>query len=1162
MNSMHALRFVTSIIACAFALALPAGAQAVTIGFDDLPAGTVLTNQYAGAGGPGQGVVFGPLPGGAGDGIRPRIAGVGLVMANSGKQVASIAHCTCEFFIPNTTGSFQTPRNSVSVRTGLTGSAEPAVVTLTAYNSAGMVVGTPASASVGPGVKTKLEVSTPSATIVGFRLAARDAQDTNKPVAIDDLTFDTAAATPPPEPDFALTATPGFVALTEGRSVTVDIAISRFGGSSGPVDLAAAGLPEGVAATLEPDPAPGSESTLTLAAAPGAPATVDQPPAVTVTGSPGSPGTGPGPRTTSVSVQVRAAFELLAPATVALEPCAASVPIRIARAADFTDPVELTLTGGGPGLSATLTDGELSVTGDPTGRPLGPVTYTVTGRAAGLPDRSVAVTVSGTCPASYDARVTSMQITQGVQSPVLPLRNATNPLGRFNYADLAPAMLVRDRATVVRVYANLRTGPVEGVRHVPALLHATVTDAHGREHTLPGSPLLSLGGLRTLALGPTAPTAAEQAGETSAYTFVLPPVWTRQSNELEVRAQLLPGLNIGKGARRVAACETPLCRANDGMTLRRMPFVPLPEVTIRPVRMSDDSQEAAFPQPQDVFSAMRQTVPFPLRIEPYYGRIDITGAYNPADNNSTALLSDLRDYMCDHSLPGTGWMVGVNTDYAAGVQGDDQVCYAPPRLPEIAVVEYGRPLSSSGHEIGHLFGLNHASGGCDASLEDSPYDDWPPDQRGLTQSVGLDLRQGSGRAGGPFEITSPPGTTSVFDQMSYCGANSVAAATLFREPDKWTSVRNWNKMFDKAGDLDRRASLVPRQSGVAVPSLAVAGSGAGATAAIERVTPVDALPADGGSPFRLLGFDASGIKVADVGMRESRNHVHGGTSSTLSGVLPAAGVVRVAIARDGQVLAERSASAARPEVALRGTPRFAGAGATVSWTTSDGDGDALTASLAYSAGGRFERVWMGTDSSVRLPARLLPRARSARLRVTVSDGFHTATATSKPFRSPGAVPSVRILSPIGGARQSGDAGLVLRGEAFDDAGRSLSGRRLVWRDGRRVLGRGAAVIAHGVRSGDVSLTATDRFGRSSRARVRVKMHPAPAFLTTLRAVGRRGRSVRLRVAASRPGTLRVRGRRYDVGRTTRTILVRVGRAKSARLVLRLGATTRTLTVPR
>src|SRR5579862_774082 len=65
-----------------------------TINFDELSPGTAVTTQYADFGGAGQGVMFGPLPGGAGDSPRPVITNAGS-QAHSGTQVADITCMTC-----------------------------------------------------------------------------------------------------------------------------------------------------------------------------------------------------------------------------------------------------------------------------------------------------------------------------------------------------------------------------------------------------------------------------------------------------------------------------------------------------------------------------------------------------------------------------------------------------------------------------------------------------------------------------------------------------------------------------------------------------------------------------------------------------------------------------------------------------------------------------------------------------------------------------------------------------------------------------------------------------------------------------------------------------------------------------------------------------------
>ena len=300
----------------AVAIAQPAAASAdATISFDDLAAGTAVTNQYASSGGPSGGVVFGPLPGGAGDSLaRPLIASA-PTQAVSGTQVARIDCPTCNEglgFVPDTTGTFPVARSQVSVYAGDLGSPVTACVlnhptqgcasvTLTAFDSNGQPVGTPATAQVRQGQPfVQLSVSTPSPQIVGFEIKASSA-DSNKQIAIDNLAFDTTAT--PPAPDFTLTPQTAALTLAHGQSAADLITIGRLGGSTGGIALDAIGLPAGVHAQFSPDPA-SSQSVLTLTVDATAPLTAGPSATVTVVGTPLSAAAGSAPRSLRVNIQV------------------------------------------------------------------------------------------------------------------------------------------------------------------------------------------------------------------------------------------------------------------------------------------------------------------------------------------------------------------------------------------------------------------------------------------------------------------------------------------------------------------------------------------------------------------------------------------------------------------------------------------------------------------------------------------------------------------------------------------------------------------------------------------------------------------------------------------------------------------------------------------
>lgn len=299
------------------ALAFPGLAFAdTTVDFEDLAAGTVVTSQYADLGGAGQGVVFGPLPGGAGDGFRPVIRTPPPGEAQSGAQVADIANCPgCEFYTPKSTGTFSVPRSRVSMYVGFLGppatcssdGSDPgcAYVTLRALDAGGNQVAASAPALVrqGMGVHVPLSVSTPSPVIVGFELGARPTTDYNKRIAIDDLSFDTPSA--PPTPDFTLTPASTDVNLVQGGSATDAITIGRIGGSAGAIDIGIAGaLPAGVHAQFAPNPAGGSATTLTLTVDASAPPTGGAPQTVTFTGTPAALSAGSAQRSFTLRINV------------------------------------------------------------------------------------------------------------------------------------------------------------------------------------------------------------------------------------------------------------------------------------------------------------------------------------------------------------------------------------------------------------------------------------------------------------------------------------------------------------------------------------------------------------------------------------------------------------------------------------------------------------------------------------------------------------------------------------------------------------------------------------------------------------------------------------------------------------------------------------------
>jgi hypothetical protein len=1224
------------LIAVALAcLALPASASAVTATFDDLAAGTYVTNQYADLGGPGQGVTFGPLPGGS-TGLKPYVTQVPAGQAQSGNQVGMINVCDpnvpCELPPPHTTATFQSGRTSVSVRVGLGG--EPAVsdcipnegtscatVTLTARDANGAAIGTPAQAVVkrGQGFKTLLSVELPSPSIRGFTVSAFD--DYGEAVGIDDVTFD-VPMTPPP-PDFTLTPASNFLVMSQGQTLTDRIAIGRTGGSTGDVSFELTGpLPQGVSASFAPNPAGGDFTDLRLTASPDASLTGNgfEPIEVRVTGTPAAASAGPEPRTFPIRLQVRSAFDLSVPqAHVDIAPCVVKVPVSVRRGVGFPGPVTLSATTDEKipkfsriGLSfekeqLTFANGagsegtKLVITGPPTGKPVRTSTVTVTAAAAGHPPRTASFTVGGACPARYDAQVTSLEITQGVQSEVIPYRYEDYPESPVGYDEIPNrATLRRDGPTIVRVYANLAFGPAEGVPQVPMLLTGSYRDRIGNRKAHPGSPLAPVSGTRLLGTGPSHPPPDEARSETAVYTFVLPKEWTHTTTSISARVQP----SLGGGTRAVTPCDTTECRANDHMGIASIPFIPAHSVTANPLELRYTGATLANPAPEDAFKWTRMAAPLDIRVNPYQAVLDVTDIANErircmnntepgepgrderiacADASNDAAADRVSDWTCDH---GKGddrtWNIGLNTGVAHG-RKSSHWCFLDFHLEDDAVVDWNRPLSSVSHEFGHLLGRPHADLLCGGNSNGEEGQSWPPDDRGYLQSRGLTTIMGTGVAGGPFAVIGDQ--KQWYDFMSYCGSNADSLAQpLNASADQWISVRNWNRILDSHKLTAKRlARPVRAAQGPAVDSLHVSATTDPIATAIHTVEPISSPPQPASqSAYRLVGLDAAGAPVAEVAMLEARVHVDGQPPGlSLDGVIPAANVASVAIVRDAATLASRARSAAAPTVSVTGTPSF-GRNATIRWKAADTDGNPLLATVEYSAdGGRtFEQIFQGPNrGSARVPARLLPRSSNARVRVTVNDGFLADAATSRRFRSPGAPPAVQIVSPASGLRQPNDAPLALLGQATDDRTRAITGRRLRWAIGRRTIGTGEQIAPARLPAGRhrVDLIARDRAGRTARDSIVVTLTGAkPVFLTLDAPAGakRSARSLRLRIAASLPSTLTVSGaggrvqRFAGIGRKSRRVTVRIPRNSSKTLTLRLGlrsgkqVSTRTIRVRR
>ena len=152
----------------------------------------------------------------------------------------------------------------------------------------------------------------------------------------------TGSVTINPAPDFSLNVTPNAIVIDQGATGIANVAITRTGGFTGPVNLTVAGLPAGVTAAFD-NPAPtGNTAVLILTAAANA---ALGPASITVNGS----GT-PGNRSAQFAITIQTppgSFTLAAnPGTVSIvQGTNGQSTISINKTGTFTGNVTLSVTG-------------------------------------------------------------------------------------------------------------------------------------------------------------------------------------------------------------------------------------------------------------------------------------------------------------------------------------------------------------------------------------------------------------------------------------------------------------------------------------------------------------------------------------------------------------------------------------------------------------------------------------------------------------------------------------------------------------------------------------------------------------------------------------------------------------------------------------------------
>ena len=769
-----------------------------------------------------------------------------------------------------------------------------------------------------------------------------------------------------------------------------------------------------------------------------------------------------------------------------------------------------------------------------------------------------------------DIRVTGIEVTQAIQAVTCncagTLPNRVDPFGKTpGKATYEGVTMAAGKYTVVRVFAHfagVSDPTATSLRGATAFLR--VFDAQEREISPPLSPDIS-----PVALSRpdciACVTEAERANPRAPFTFVVP--WSdTYHRSLSFRATVSPPTGLA------APVQCGGCNANV-FTLRGVPFASTADVELYPIPLTVGGVQTTQTEDQ-VFDSTQTALPVSVNIHPYGAPLAVDGL-NATQAAAAVYLRALSDGRNNSQYPVGVFQPGA-LNGSGGLTITGRVLYGSqtfPASPPISVVQDDRPLTSVMHEIGHGLGLVHADTGsgpqatgphpdgtpdCTGNSGGQVGEAWPPDNKGLLQGIGFDLRNWTARI---LDEGHPGLANSYYDFMSYCGP---FGSNQQYEDNHWLSVRNWSRLIGFHPPAQVLPLAVNRGARVQTagdePLLVMATVDAAGKTSIFDVAPglrTSAGPT-AGSPYRIELRDGADRTLASVVPTTSSVHSDGQQpgvllEATLSFVPSTASLV---VTAGGVELTRRLRSAHAPEAAIispRPGSRVGQSAATlVQWTARDLDSDHLTAAVDYSAdGGRHWKV-VAEDvkgESVSVPSRTLGASRDAQLRVRVSDGFDVATAISGGLNSAGAPPTVDIIGrPLGG-RMRADATLLLRGRAYDDAGSPLTGNSLRWYAGRRLLGRGELLTVQGLPAGTtaVRLIATDALGRSAQALLPLTVLALrPTFLLA-RAPKRLApstRRVRIVVASNVPAVLTIAGNRYAVDRTPRalTIAIRPGRA--------------------
>ena len=765
---------------------------------------------------------------------------------------------------------------------------------------------------------------------------------------------------------------------------------------------------------------------------------------------------------------------------------------------------------------------------------------------AGLASHSVNIPVTVLEP--YDVQIIGIEVTQAIQPFDLPQKQdpeVPEPV-KYNGVPLAEGGMTR-----VRVFCTWhligRLSPAFDLK-----LYGTRDGS-----SLIGSPISPERGVVPVFLGDTVLPVFRQEQQAD---FVLPHDWTNGNITLTAVISPIPDFS--------PAYSFDLNLDNNTFTLTDIIFTTMTKLEIDAFELRCSGTYLA--APWTVFEDAVNLLPLGaghVLIGYYANVVDITDiATQPNGDGPSGRANDCADRLA-HAVNGWNYHADSRTFLVGVYSGDLQYIVGGVTLGDgfwdglwdwlagkqrVAVVQdYGRPLTSVAHEIGHLSGRAHAGLGTPPV---EPAVDWPPDGTGQINGIGIDRRDGTIHAPGQDESNGANGT--IYDFMSY-------ATQVPNDPDFWISVRGWDETFEwfrprwyefvspeeteavaaklsfmRADDL---AQLVPSQETVqdliaetstwkvAKSLITVQATVSGSSTA--RITILfsskDQHPLSGPeSEYIFVVRNKSGHtlvtaypqRLPHIASRSKHGQGSHRKSFSLKASLPVTSYTDAAVVelhKHDCVIASRTRPMASPtitNVSVQSVRQsdVMGTGKEITWSSTHAEGLPLLAQLdlLLPATHPFGAVWnnvytgpakaVGQSTTSALSDSLFPANSCAKVRLRVSDGFNEVDRVSDEFHCAGLPPRVRIAHPQTGTKYAVGAHIYLRAEAYDDLRRQVvredrcKGEHTRWTVNDVLIGEGDIVSwvpgpLAWREETRVKFEAVDYLGRSSCAEIELKI---------------------------------------------------------------------------